>query len=86
MKGGAVKAASRLPMWIFAHQILASGKYLAEVESGLSRLKAKRALIVWGEADGAFRTPDRLRLMEHFPNYRVCLLPEAKHYSGERTG
>lgn len=77
--------ASRLPTWIFAHQILASGKYLAEVESGLSRLKAKAALIVWGEADGAFRTPDRLRLMEHFPNHRVCLLPWAKHYIQENA-
>ena len=74
---------SRLPMWIFANQILESAEYLAEVEMGLSALKDKLALIVWGEADGAFRTSDRLRLMEHFPNHRLCLLPEAKHFIQE---
>ncbi len=77
--------ASRLPMWIFAHQIRASAEYLTEVEVGLSALKEKPALIIWGEADGAFRTPDRLRLMEHFPNHRVCLLPEAKHFIQENA-
>ena len=44
------------PMWTFARQILASGEYLAQVEAGLSTLKDKLALVVWGEADGAFRT------------------------------
>ena len=77
--------ASRLPMWIFARQILASAEYLAEVEAGLSVLKDKPALIVWGEADGAFRTPDRLRLMEHFPSHRVCLLAGAKHFIQENA-
>ena len=77
--------ASRLPMWIFAHQILASGDYLAEVEAGLTRLKDKPVLIVWGEADGAFGEPDRLRLTQHFPNHRVCLLPGAKHYIQENA-
>ena len=78
-------AGSRLPTWIFAHQILASGDYLSEVEAGLSRLSDKPALVVWGEADGAFRTPDRLRLMEHFPNHRVCVLAGAKHYIQENS-
>ena len=77
--------ASRLPMWIFAHQILASAEYLAAVEAGLSGLKDRPALIVWGEADGAFGTPDRLRLMEHFPNHRVCLLNGAKHFIQENA-
>ena len=77
--------ASRLPMWTFAHQLLASAEYLAEVEAGLSNLKDKLALIVWGEADGAFGTPDRLRLMEDFPNHRGCLLPGAKHFIQENA-
>ena len=76
---------SRLPMWIFAHQILASAEYLTEVEAGLSALKNKLAVIVWGEADGAFRTPDRLRLMEHLPSHHVCLLPGAKHFIQENA-
>lgn len=77
--------ASRLPMWIFAREILASGEYLAQVEAGLSTLKDKPALVVWGEADGAFRTPDRLRLLKHFPNHTVHLLPRAKHFIQENA-
>ena len=72
-------------MWIFAHEILASAEYLAEVETRLSALKDKPALIVWGEADGAFGTPNRLRLMEHFPSHRVCLLAGAKHFIQENA-
>ena len=77
--------ASRLPMWIFAHQILASTEYLAEVEAGLSTLKDRPALVIWGEADGAFGTQDRLRLMRHFPNHCVRLLPGAKHFIQENA-
>lgn len=76
---------SRLPMWIFAHQILASSEYLAQVEAGLSTLREKPALVVWGEADGAFRAPDRLRLLRHFPNHRVRLLHGAKHFIQENA-
>lgn len=76
---------SRLPTWIFPKEILGSKAYLTEVETGLARLKEKPALIVWGEADGAFRTPDRLRLMEHFPNHQVCLLAGKKHFIQENA-
>lgn len=78
-------ATSRLPMWIFAHEILASGEYLVQVEAGLSTLREKPALVVWGEADGAFRTPDRLRLLQHFPNHRIRLIPGAKHFIQENA-
>jgi len=77
--------ASRLPTWIFPKEILESENYLTAVESGLAMLRDKPALIVWGEADGAFKTPDRLTLMNHFPNHRVCLLPEAKHFIQENA-
>ena len=76
---------SRVPMWTFAHEIVASEEYLAQVEAGLSRLTETFALVVWGEADGAFRTPDRLRLMQHFPSHRVCILKGAKHYIQENA-
>lgn len=77
--------ALRLPMWIFARQIVASEEYLSQVEAGLSCLRDKPALVVWGEADGAFRAPDRVRLLEHFPSHRVCLLPDAKHFIQENA-
>jgi haloalkane dehalogenase len=77
--------ALRLPMWIFARQIVASEEYLAQVEAGLSCLRDKPVLVVWGEADGAFRAPDRVRLLEYFPRHRVCLLPDAKHFIQENA-
>lgn len=76
---------SRIPTWIFAKEILKSEAYLAEVEAGLASLREKPALVVWGEADGAFRKSARLLLMKHFPNHRVCLLPEAKHFIQENA-
>lgn len=76
---------SRLPTWIFPKEIVGSAGYLGDVEAGLSRLIGKPALFVWGEADGAFRTSDRLRLMGYFPNHRLCLLPESKHFIQENA-
>ncbi len=76
---------SRLPTWIFPKEIVNSKEYLTEVEAGLSKLKEKPALIIWGEADGAFREPDRIRFTNFFPRHRVCLLPEAKHFIQENA-
>lgn len=77
--------ASRLPTWVFPKEITGSRAYLTEVEAGLARLRDKPALVVWGEADGAFRQPDRLRLQQYFPTHRVCLLPHAKHFIQENA-
>lgn len=76
---------SRLPTWVFPREIIGSQAYLTKVEAGLAKLRAKPALVVWGEADGAFRQPDRLRLQQYFPNHRVCLLPQAKHFIQENA-
>ncbi|NEU70225.1 DASH family cryptochrome [Spirosoma agri] len=77
--------ASRLPTWVFPKQIRASKAYLTEVEAGLARLRDKPALVVWGEADGAFGQSERLRLLGYFPNHRVQLLPNAKHFIQENA-
>lgn len=76
---------SRLPTWIFPKAIRGSKTYLTEVEAGLARLREKPALIVWGEADGAFRKAERLRLIACFPNHHVRLLPTAKHFIQENA-
>ena len=78
-------SASRLPTWIFARQIRDSAGYLAEVEAGLARLRDKPALIVWGDADGAFRAADRDRFAELFPTHRVVDLAKAKHFIQENA-
>ena len=78
-------AASRLPTWIFARQIRGSADYLAEVEAGLARLADKSALIVWGNADGAFRPADRDRFARLFPKHRLVDMPRAKHFIQENA-
>ena len=78
-------AASRLPTWIFARQIRESAGYLAEVEAGLTGLRDKPALIVWGDADGAFRPADRDRFAGLFPRHRIVDLSGAKHFIQENA-
>ncbi|WP_157816010.1 alpha/beta fold hydrolase [Spirosoma pollinicola] len=77
--------ASRLPTWIFPKEIRGSTAYLREVEAGLSQLREKPVLVVWGEADGAFQTSERLRLLTYFPIHRIRLLAEAKHFIQENA-
>ena len=76
---------ARLPTWIFARAIRESETYLAEVEVGLARLADKPALIVWGDADGAFREPDRDRFAGIFPANRIVDLKGAKHFIQENA-
>ena len=76
---------ARLPTWIFAREIRRSEDYLSEVEAGLARIADKPALIVWGDADGAFRAPDRDRFAQLFPNHRIVNLPGAKHFIQENA-
>lgn len=76
---------TRLPTWIFARHIRQSADYLSDVEHGLSRLTDKPALIVWGNADGAFRAPDRDRFAVLFPNHRIVNLRGAKHFIQENA-
>ena len=75
--------ASRLPTWIFARQIRDSASYLSEVEAGLAKLSDKPSLIVWGNADGAFRAADRDRFAGLFSKHHVVELPGAKHFIQE---
>nr|WP_281421294.1 alpha/beta fold hydrolase [Hymenobacter profundi] len=77
--------ASRLPTWILPKEITHSHAYLAEVEAGLAKLREKPALLIWGEADGAFREPDRRRLQQHLPAHQVLLLPQVKHFIQENA-
>lgn len=77
--------ASRLPTWIIPREIRGSKAYLTEVEAGLAQLQEKPVLIVWGEADGAFRKSERLRLLAYFPHHRSYLLPGAKHFIQENA-
>jgi haloalkane dehalogenase len=76
---------SRAPTAIFPHEILASRDYLARVSEGLSALADKPVLIVWGDADTAFKDSERQRFEAAFPNHRTVILPGAKHYIQENS-
>lgn len=87
MKRPAACSKRGFPTWIFPNAILASTEYLAEIERGLTRLREKPTLVVWGDADRGFKTPERKRLLRYFPNNRIHILPGAKHFiQDEYTG
>jgi haloalkane dehalogenase len=74
---------SRIPTWVFPREILRSRPFLAEVEEGLSAVADRPALIVWPTNDVAFRSPERKRWQEIFPNHRLVTLEGAAHYIQE---
>jgi haloalkane dehalogenase len=74
---------SRRPTHVFPRAILASRPFLAEVADRLSVLGKRPALIVWPTKDIAFRTPERKRWEETFPNHHTIMLKGAGHYVQE---
>ena len=77
------KRDSRKATWIFPREIIASAPFLAEVESGLPRLRHLPTLLLWGDADPAFREVERLRFQRAFTRCRVHVLEGAGHYIQE---
>ena len=75
--------ASRRPMHVLPHEILASRPFLAEIERKLATLRERPALLVWPTSDIAFREPERRRWEEIFPNHRTVVLEGAGHYIQE---
>src|SRR5262249_20244875 len=75
--------ASRVPAAIFPKEILQSHDYLGEVESNLTRLRHKPALILWGDQNTAFRDDQRHRFELLFTNHRSRILKGAKHFVQE---
>jgi haloalkane dehalogenase len=73
----------RMPSYIFPRSILRSRLFLADCESALRALADKPALIVWGDADFAFRSKERARFESLFPDHRTVMLAGAGHYIWE---
>jgi haloalkane dehalogenase len=61
-------------------RVLASRAFLAEVEAGLADLAHLPALIVWGDADIAFRAQERERLEAAFPDHETVIVEGAGTY------
>ncbi|MUL45870.1 alpha/beta fold hydrolase [Mycobacterium sp. CBMA293] len=61
-------------------QVLASRDFFAEVEAGLADVAQLPTLIVWGDADIAFRPQERERLEATFPNHHTVIVNGAGTY------
>ncbi len=61
-------------------QITASRAFFAEVEAGLADLAHLPTLIVWGDADIAFRPRERERLEATFPEHQTVIVEGAGTY------
>ncbi|RSN54350.1 alpha/beta hydrolase [Amycolatopsis sp. WAC 04182] len=59
---------------------LASRAFFGEVEAGLADVAHLPALIVWGDADIAFRPQERERLEATFPGHRTVIVEGAGTY------
>lgn len=73
----------RHPTHIFPKQLVASKKFLKELEDGLPAIKDKPALILWGDSDFAFKEDERDRFRTFFPNHRDVDLAGAGHFIQE---
>jgi len=60
--------------------ILASRDFFAEIEDGLADLAHLPTLIVWGDADIAFRPQERERLEAVFPEHETVIVEGAGTY------
>jgi haloalkane dehalogenase len=65
---------------VFPGQITGSRDFLAEVENGLQHVVELPALIVWGNADFAFRAKERQRWEAILPNHRTVIIEGAGHF------
>ncbi|MDP9401201.1 MAG: alpha/beta fold hydrolase [Actinomycetota bacterium] len=75
--------ASRVPVAVLPGAILGAAPFLAEVESGLPRLRDRPALVLWPDADVAFGEPERRRWETVFPRHRTVVLEGAGHFFQE---
>jgi haloalkane dehalogenase len=76
-------AQRRMPSYILPREIRKSRDFLARCEAALPDLRSKPALIVWGDADFAFRPKERERFEAAFPDHRTVVLRGAGHYIWE---
>lgn len=63
-------------------RVLASRDFFAEVESGLAAISHLPTLIIWGDADIAFRAKERERLEATFINHKTVIMEGAGIYVG----
>ncbi|MFC8044922.1 alpha/beta fold hydrolase [Nocardia sp. NPDC057353] len=65
---------------VLPRRVRASRAFFAEVEAGLPGLAPLPTLIVWGDADIAFRPRERVRLEAAFPRHTTVIVEGAGTY------
>lgn len=65
---------------VLPRRITASRSFLADVSAHLGQIASLPALIVWGNADFAFRAKERHRLEEIFPDHETVVVEGAGHF------
>jgi haloalkane dehalogenase len=65
---------------VLPRQITASHAFLAEVEAGFGTLASLPTLIVWGDADIAFRARERQRWEQVFTDHHTVIVEGAGHF------
>jgi len=65
---------------VFPRRITASRAFLANVEAGLADLASLPTLIVWGDADFAFRAKERQRWEQIFVDHQTVIVEGAGHF------
>ena len=70
----------RNPSAVFPKDITAARTFLADLEDGLKALVDMPTLIVWGDADVAFRAKERRRWETLMPRSHTVVLAGAGHY------
>ncbi len=65
---------------VFPKDITAARTFLADLEDGLPSLADMPTLIVWGDADVAFRAKERCRWEALLPRHHTVVLSGAGHY------
>ncbi|MEV0360595.1 alpha/beta fold hydrolase [Nocardia sp. NPDC050697] len=65
---------------VLPRRVLGSRAFFAEVEAGLPALAQLPTLIVWGDADIAFRPRERARLEATFPEHTTVIVEGAGTY------
>jgi haloalkane dehalogenase len=65
---------------VLPRSITASRAFLADVEAGLPTLASLPTLIVWGNADFAFRSKERQRWEQIFTDHHTVIVEGAGHF------
>jgi haloalkane dehalogenase len=65
---------------VFPREITASRSFLIDVEAGLADIAELPTLIIWGDADFAFRDSDLKRWQQTFHHHQTVVIEGAGHF------